>query len=173
MLMLIYVYHQLHSDSCSYLGNFLLTRLNCVYITLLLTIVNVRNHILILYWDPDSAVHNVKCDDPNNLQSSANHILHQQRSLYHSNRIAATASYYRLEIVLRSLKNYLRIIICQHGIYLEDKIAGSSYDGFRYVIRDFKWEICTYRHDSDDWCYTWSPLHEPWTVCVWAWMCTK
>ena len=32
-------------------------------------------------------------------------------------------------------------MICQHGVYLEDKIQGRIADGFRYVSRNFKWEI--------------------------------
>ena len=55
------IYHQLHSDSSTCLVSFLL------YLTalgFLLTVVNVRSPILILYWDPNSAVHNIHWRTP-------------------------------------------------------------------------------------------------------------
>ena len=35
------------------------------------------------------------------------------------------------------LKHYLRIIICLHGVYVDDKMAGSKYDGFKCRTREF------------------------------------
>ena len=40
-------------------------------------------------------------------------------------------------------KNYLCIVVCQHGVYLEIKVAGSNLDGFMYVNREFKLEVLT------------------------------
>ena len=36
------------------------------------------------------------------------------------------------------LKHCLGLMICQHGVYLEDKIQGRIADGIRYVSRNFK-----------------------------------
>ena len=38
-----------------------------------------------------------------------------------------------IEIAFRCLKHYLHNVISQHGVYMEDKMAGSNYDGFRYI----------------------------------------
>ena len=57
-----------------------------------------------------------------------------ERLLYHSNKMAAD----RNCLYFWFSKPYLHIIICQHGVYLENEIAGSNEDGFRFVNREFK-----------------------------------
>ena len=68
--------------------------------TLLLTIVNFENPILILYWETYNAVHGVQYFPvvPWQPLFKANHILNRQRTIYHSNKMEATVSRYPLEI---------------------------------------------------------------------------
>ena len=52
--------------------------------------------------------------------------------------MAATAGRNATRNCFMCLKHYLRNVISQHVVYLEDKIAGCTLDGFRYVTRGFK-----------------------------------